>query len=1076
MNNKRISLIPGLYELLINKNVSSRLKTIARELQFTRQVQEKDADKVYTQYIAEVIHQELTQKANQEDKIKFINDLIATVKKSAWETKTDPLDYDGLELPEIEIPDSQKNSGTGSRELLEILDNKDPNNSLSTKKNEQPVRPQTSMSRSSLLTGSPGEPQMLTELKKEINSASSICFLVSFIRWTGIRNIFDELKSYTSNGGKLRIITTSYMGATEPAAVQRLSELPNTEIKITYETKSTRLHAKAYLFKRETGFTTAYVGSSNLSLVAISSGLEWNMKVTQRDQKDIVEKICATFESYWNDDEFETYTADQKEKLLEAINREKHQSSRQPIQQRYLFDIHPFSYQKKILDELEAERGIRGHYRNLVVAATGTGKTIIAALDYRRFRQNNQRSRLLFVAHRVEILNQSMDAFRTVLKDPNFGEVVAGSNVPSNFDHVFISIQMINSLKLWDKMASDYYDFIVVDEFHHAAANSYQKMLSHFTEAKILLGLTATPERMDGFDITQYFGGRIAAEIRLPEAIERELLCPFHYFGVTDNINLKDLQWSKGGYEVSQLDNLYVFQREMARKRADLIVKSLYYYVSDINNMKGIGFCVSINHAEFMTEQFNLLGINASCLTSQSSPEDRKTAGNKLQKGEIKVIFTVDLLNEGYDLPCINTVLFLRPTQSLTVFLQQLGRGLRLDEGKECLTVLDFIGQAHQKYNFENKFRALLSPSRNSIKEEINQGFVSVPRGCSIKLEKFATSYILENIRNHLLNNQAIISCIRDYYESLTDKSNITLKAFLNFSGLKISEIYKRDNTFSRLKVNAGVIQDFHEPLEKNLAKAFCKFASIDSRSWIMFLQDLLTNLSEVISGPLTRLQQRMLQMFYITIWNDAIDFSNPQPAIDNLKRLAASPVLLQELQEILDCCYDRIDFLDEEIDLGFDCPLALHCSYTLNQILMAVDYMKYKSMRQGVVYSEEHNLDIFLITLNKSENDYSATTMYQDYSINERLFHWQSQSTTSDTCNTALRYIGTKAGDPHKVCLFVREFKKGEPGGTSPYVFLGTATYVQHEGSKPVNFIWRLDKPIPGKFITTTSKIVANY
>ena len=586
---------------------------------------------------------------------------------------------------------------------------------------------------------------------------------------------------------------------------------------------------------------------------ALTSGLEWNTKVTRRDLPETIDKIAATFEYYWNDREFEYYAEDQKERLARALKAEKYFDTNNADV--YTMDINPYSYQQEILDKLEAERTVRGYTRNLVVAATGTGKTVISALDYKRFRKQNpdKPCRLLFVAHREEILKQSLYTFRAVLKDANFGELFVGNYKPESIDNLFLSIQTFNSQSFTEKTSPDFYDYIIVDEFHHAAAPTYQKLLSYY-QPRILLGLTATPKRMDGKNILPYFSNRIAAEIRLPEAIDRKLLCPFQYFGVTDTVDLDALKWSAGGYQKSELEHIYTFSGAVADRRADHVVTALLKYVTDIDEVKGLGFCVTVDHAEFMCRYFNDHNIPSMCLTGQSSDEERAAAKRRLVSGEVRFIFVVDIYNEGVDIPEVNTVLFLRPTESLTIFLQQLGRGLRLSEDKECLTVLDFI---------------------------------------------------------------------------------------------------------------------------------------------------------------------------------------------------------------------------DEPVDLGFDCPLDLHCTYTRDQLLVALDFMKPSTVREGVKWLPEKNIDVFFVTLNKADKDYSPTTMYNDYSINESLFHWQSQSTTAENSPTGQRYIHHRERGS-KVLLFVREFKADRmTGGAEAYTYLGTANYVKHTGSRPMNITWQLDRPIPAKFLKKTNKLV---
>ena len=1042
----------GLYEQIINKGLETELSSTDK-LSDTAPIDSAEASRVLAKYIAEVVEKGLDNVADNggdvNSQVALANRIISTIIN---ETKENELD-------EMTVAER-------AEQLLALFDKK--NSILAIDEKAAIIRPETSIAQSSLFTGAIHEPQMFTELKKEIISCNRIDMLVSFIKWSGLRLIMDELAAFTQNGGELRIITTSYMGATDVKAIEELRKLPNTKIKVSYDTRRTRLHAKTYVFYRDTGFTTAYVGSSNLSNAAISSGLEWNVKVTRKDLPETIDKIAATFESYWNSNEFEYYSEEQKERLARALKAEKYFDNNSA--EIYTMDIAPYSYQQEILDKLDAERKVRGYNRNLIVAATGTGKTVISALDYKRFcRQNSDKPcRLLFVAHREEILKQSMYTFRAVLKDANFGEMFVGNYKPESIDNLFMSIQTFNSQSFTDKTSPDFYDYIIVDEFHHAAAPTYQKLLSYYNP-HILLGLTATPERMDGKSILPYFNNRIAAEIRLPEAIDRKLLCPFQYFGVTDSVDLDNLKWAAGGYDKGELSRIYTLSGMIANRRADLVISSLLKYVTDIDDVKGLGFCVTVEHAIFMSDYFNAHSIPSMYLTGYSPDEERKEAKNRLVKGDVRFIFVVDIYNEGVDIPEVNTVLFLRPTESLTVFLQQLGRGLRLSEDKECLTVLDFIGQANKKYNFDDKFAALLSNTTRGVTREIRDGFISLPKGCYIQLEKKAARYILDNIRSSYGNSAGLIARIATFEED-TDQQ-LTLENFLDHYRLDPRSIYKF-SSFSRLCARADVTENFEEPIENVMTKALSRFACVDSRRWIAFMLRILTNPGYPDFAKLTDIEKRMRQMFYITMWGKTIEDWTADEVSENIHALLNSPTMLSELIALLRYNYNRIDFIDEPVELGFDCPLDLHCSYTREQLLVAMDFMKPSIVREGVKWLLDKNIDVFFITLNKSDKDYSPTTMYQDYSINETLFHWQSQSTTNAEGKVGQRYINHRKNGS-KVLLFVREFKNDIYGNTAPYTYLGTANYVSHNGSRPMNITWKLDNPIPAKYLKKTNKLV---
>lgn len=1046
----------GLYEQIINNLTRRQLLTLDSSLYEIgiEPLDPEEARKVLSNYLGTVIRRALKiirESSNDDEalllQVRACNEIIATLRNT----------LDNEELREWQLDEQG--------EVLTYVYSK--LNHIRGIKETKVHRPTTPLSQSSLFTGSHSEPNMMSELKAEIITSDQVDLLVSFIKWSGLRFLMEQLEEFTANGGRLRVITTTYMEATDYKAVTELSKLPNTEIKISYDTERTRLHAKAYLFKRDTGFTTAYVGSSNLSNPALTSGLEWNLKVTEKDSYDVLRKIEATFESYWNDREFKSFSfADQEHQLLlqEALGKKK---ERERNQLTFSFTLTPYDYQKEILEKLEAQRVIYGRTRNLLVAATGVGKTVVAAFDYKRFADRNQKARLLFVAHREEILKQSLDTFRFILKDLNFGELHVGSNQADSIDHLFISVQSFNTLKLTETTTPDYYDYIIVDEFHHAAAPSYQRLLAYY-QPQILLGLTATPERMDGKDILHYFSDTIAAEIRLTDAIDRKLLCPFHYFGVTDSVDLSQVKWSRRGYDLNELENLYSHNKI----RASQVINSLKKYVTDLDEIKGLGFCVSVAHALYMAQVFNESGIAAIALHGKSSNDERNSAKRRLVSGEIKVIFVVDLYNEGVDIPEINTVLFLRPTESLTVFLQQLGRGLRLAEGKECLTVLDFIGQAHKEYNFQEKFRALLGKTKHSIQHYVENGFSSLPRGSFIQLEKQAQEYILRNIKQTTINKRSLIEKLKHFTEDTG--LSLTLDHFTHYHGMSLYEFYGGRNgkrTFRGLMAEAGLIEPFVFEDMEYLIKRIPALLSINSRRFLSFLIDYLEDPAKTARTEEERL---MLNMFYYTFYRSEPKKQGFQDINQAVQSIVSCKEFRNEIIEILKHNYEHINFVDKKNEFPFVCPLDLHCTYSTDQILAAFGFWnedKAPAFREGVKYFEDKKTDIFFITLNKSDKDFSPSTLYEDYAINERLFHWQTQSRISEETNTAKRYIHHKQTG-NRIALFVREYKE-ENNYTSPFVFLGEAEYVRHEGNKPMSIVWRLKEEMPPELVPAANKAI---
>lgn len=929
------------------------------------------------------------------------------------------------------------------------------------------ITPKTGLSQSELFTGSNAGLSLESELKKEILSSDEIWWLVSFIKWTGIRVFADELNRFARSGRKIKVITTSYMGATDVEAVEFLAGLPNAEVKLNYNISHERLHAKSYIFRRYNGFDTGYIGSSNISRSALTSGLEWNLKVTSQEIPHILSKFKSTFETYWASPEFEIYNygdAEHRKKLKQSIKLARGESSEElPL----FFDIEPHVYQRQILEKLTAERTIHNRWRNLVVAATGTGKTVISAFDFRSYYRKKPDARLLFVAHREEILKQARDTFRAILRDSSFGELWVSGIEPQHYRHLFVSVQTLNNRLRSLRLTPDYYDFIIIDEVHHIAAESYRPILNHFLP-KILLGLTATPERHDGSDILGDFCGTIAAELRLTDAINKGYLCPFQYFGIEDTVDISGVKWERGRYLPSELSRIYTANDE----RVKHIVRNMQEIIGDLTKINCLGFCVSQDHAEYMARKFLLKGIKAAVLTSKNS-EERTVLRQQLQRGDINVLFVVDIFNEGIDIPEIDTVLFLRPTESLTIFLQQLGRGLRLSEGKECLTVLDFVGNSRPEYDFSSKFRAMVGKSHISIKDEIEQDFPHLPLGCSIVLQKKAKEHILKNIKSAIASARNIIGWIRSFrYNSIAP---LTIGNFLRFyPNVTIEDLYKANGSgWSRFCVRAGVLEDrLDESLEKIIYRAIQKrILQCTSYSYLSFIKKLIENNFEWNVNSVV--ENQMAMMVHYDFWQEPGNKLGFSSLSESIKRIISNIQLVDELKEVLEYLLDRLDFTELEMNIGIETALRIYSRYGRDQILAAFGEHTFErkvSSREGVHEIKRLNVELLFVTLKKSEKKFSPTTMYQDYAISEDLFHWQTQNSAHPERGKGLSYRNHKK-EGKKIILFVRE-QSNDDYGTMGFVNVGPVEFVTYEGSQPMNITWKLLNPLPSYIWKESAKL----
>lgn len=914
--------------------------------------------------------------------------------------------------------------------------------------------PLTPLLDTTLLTNAYGEPRVGSQVRSEIASASAIDIVMAFVRLSGIRPLLGDLKRHCDMGRSLRLLTTTYTGSTEAAALDELIRI-GARINVSYDVTGTRLHAKAWLFHRASGFSTAFIGSSNLTHQAQVTGLEWNVRVSGARNPDVLRQMEAIFESYWNGQDFKPYDSAEFTQNVEASRQGEITLTLAPT------ELRPEPFQTRLLEQIELAR-LQGHHRNLLVSATGTGKTVMAALDYAKLRDRTPRSRLLFVAHREEILTKSRDTFRVALRDVTFGEEWVSGRRPKYFEHVFASIQSLAAADL-SHLQPDHFDVVIVDEFHHAAAQSYQRILGLLRPHE-LLGLTATPERADGLTVLDWFDGRIAAELRLWDAIDQQRLTPFQYYGVHDRLDLTDIPWKRGrGYDVGALTNLITRDNVVAR----FVIEQLQLHVSNVSRMRALGFCVSVEHARFMAEEFKRVGIPALAIWSDTLDEERRGAIKALAEGAVNIVFTVDLFNEGIDIPTVDTLLMLRPTESGTLFLQQLGRGLRKSYGKSICTVLDFVGQHRREFKYDQRYRALLGGTRKQVMEQIEAGFPYLPAGCHMELDRVASEVVLASVKN------AVPSVWRDKVLALRQMvasgAPATLGAYLEDTGLDLDDIYSNSRSWSDLLEAAGLQTEENGPQEKTLRRAIGRLLHIDDRERIKSYRDFVVDsMPPVFTGLAPRLQRFIRMLVVSMVESGPGEHGSLQDGVSLLWR---HPQVLLELRELMDVLAIRVTHLPISLDSDINVPLQVHAQYTRLEILAAFGLgrgIRTPPWREGVYWAADAKADLLAFTLDKSSGGFSPSTRYRDYAISPSLIHWESQSNTKSTSDVGQRYQNHVARGS-SVMLFARRTTDDRA-----FFFLGEATYVKHESEAPMAISWKLALELPGDLYATFAAAVA--
>ncbi len=934
---------------------------------------------------------------------------------------------------------------------------------IRTASERAPERPETGLTAPWLFTAGRGSPSLINELRHEAAACDGLDILVSFITVAGVRKLIDVLQSATAAGAdgsgrtRVRVLTTTYMGATEVAALDVLARLNGCEVRVSLDGRRSKLHAKAWIFHRKTGFGSAYVGSANLSYTALMAGLEWTVKFTERGQAALYARAKANFDTLWLDEEFTRYTPDDvdvRAALVEALNRQRGHAVEVPTA---FFDIQPKPYQRDMLDQLAIARE-HGRNRNLIVAATGTGKTVVAAIDYREQAQRlGHRPRLLFVAHRAQILRQAMRTYREVLRDHSFGELLTGGVQVARHDHLFASIDSLTQRNLVETLGPDYWHTVVIDECHRLAAKRFHQLASAIKPAQ-LLGLTATPERTDGQPITPYFtprpDGGPAVELRLWNALDMQLLTPFEYFGCDDDTDFSDVPWDRPG-EVAAISDVVTGNDVRAR----LVINEWQRLTGNPRQSKALVFCVSVAHAEFMARRFNEAGLPALCVTGETPRTEQLRAPHRLASGEVCALVTVDLYNEGVDIPSVDTLLLLRPTQSALLFQQQIGRGLRLAPGKASCLVLDFVGQYRNDFRFDHLYGGITGLTRNALIDAVEHGFSNLPPGCHIQLQRQTQLQVLRSLRSLANQSWRRLTTEVQAFAAIRGTRELELGDFLHEQRITLEEVY-RDSApsgWTTLRRSAGLLdQQVDVSEEAKLSRRFGDLLHVDDPEYLQLLQQL--GAAGGACTPETADARLRLQMLTYQIDSGR----TPLHYDVFLERLQALPTCADELRQLTIVLEARSLLHPRRIPGLEHAPMQLHGAYRIREILASVGHHtadRRGPTQAGVERLKDIRTELLFVTLDKSSG-YHDRIAYRDYAVSPKRFHWQTQNAAGPDTPAGRRYLES-ATNGWRFQLFIRVSKDDAYRPCGP-AYIESPEDVN--GDRPMNIEWTLETPLPAK------------
>lgn len=921
---------------------------------------------------------------------------------------------------------------------------------------------------------------LLTELVESIQECERFYFSVAFINYSGLQLLLDPIKEAESKGVRGRIITSTYLNFTEAKALERLKEFSNIELKVFVTDREIGFHTKAYIFEYADHFKVI-IGSSNITQSALKSNIEWNVKIILKENAHFIKDVIKEYNNLWE----LSVVADQDfikryEEFLKSFKRSNPSQNIIYEDRKYIVQNR---MQKRATENLERLRSY-GENKALVIAATGTGKTYMSAFDVKSFRPK----KLLFVVHREEILKKAKETFELLLPNEglSFG-LLTGNHKQKYADYVFTTIQTIS--KCYQEFNPVEFDYLIFDEAHHAASPTYQTILSYFNP-KFTLGMTATPERSDSRNIFDIFDNNVALEVRLHEALEDDLVIPFHYFGITDidGVDLSDVDID---------DIAEITKRLKVNERVDFIIDKMEFYGHDGDKQKGLGFCASIEHAEYMASEFNKRGYKSVILHGGDSSDKRQLYMNKLEDDldDLEFIFSVDIFNEGVDIPSVNTVLMLRPTNSPIVFIQQLGRGLRKYPNKSFLTVLDFIGNHSKTFLIALALNGSRYYDKESLKVAIATGFANIPGATHIQMDKISQERILEQIDRENFNSMRYLKEEYNEFKKLNSgKVPFFLIDYLKFDGapdpvkfinreksyLQFVAKVEKDDHLKKLLLNdefEGTLKELSSKLPIKRIHDFVILKYLmhhDSINVVEARDQILKFVKDVDQDTILHAFEFLNQEYY----DSGQLKSKPKLVQYRDEKLVKSTVFSNLLQngEYFKYIEDVISYgifrYEKEFQSGyFGIPhFKLYEQYQMIDAALLSNYRKIHSSFRGSGLLVNGKEFFLFVDLHK-EADVKESINYQDKFISQHMFQWQSVNNTTQESNRGQDIVFNQKRGVN-LHLFIRKYREID-GKTEPYIYIGKGNTVHFEGNKPITVQMELEHEIPASLYTEFTKKV---